>query len=178
MTSRQRRMTMSSSGRKSKALPILVHGLKMERSCGSCSLCCTVMGIMELGKPDNQRCPKLNDIGRCTIYPTRPEECRSYSCMWRAGLLPKHLSPERIHAVCNVSNDGKILVFNIDTRFPYRHKKGPLFDFIEEHSQDFMIMVVQGDERLIFCPEEMHDEVEDRLESAFFIERKKDGGTV
>jgi len=53
------------------------------RSCGECTVCCTVMAI---DKPDIQKqagvtCRHCH--GGCTIYETRPKLCRDFHCGWR-----------------------------------------------------------------------------------------------
>lgn len=55
-----------------------------ERSCGDCRACCEAMSIESIGKPTGERCPEQCDAG-CVVYEERPEECRDYSCWWRAG---------------------------------------------------------------------------------------------
>jgi len=53
------------------------------RTCGECTVCCTVMAI---DKPDLQKeagvtCRHCRD--GCTIYDTRPKLCRDFHCGWR-----------------------------------------------------------------------------------------------
>lgn len=54
------------------------------RTCGSCSECCTVWGVPEIGKGKGVRCPHNVDVG-CVIYARRPERCQGYECLWRVG---------------------------------------------------------------------------------------------
>jgi hypothetical protein len=53
------------------------------RTCGECTVCCSVMAI---DKPDIQKAAGVTcrycDNG-CTIYETRPHICRSFHCGWR-----------------------------------------------------------------------------------------------
>jgi hypothetical protein len=50
------------------------------KSCGGCTLCCKVLSIKELAKPQGAWCPKCS-VGRgCSIYAQRPEECRAFTC--------------------------------------------------------------------------------------------------
>lgn len=69
----------------------------MARSCGSCTLCCTVQGIKEgmPGTPNGEKLPNVPcpyakvhapSCGGCSIYETRPSECSGYVCMWIEGL--------------------------------------------------------------------------------------------
>ncbi len=56
------------------------------RPCGSCQACCTVVGVIELAKPEWTRC-QLQCASGCAIYDERPATCRGYSCLWQAGIL-------------------------------------------------------------------------------------------
>jgi hypothetical protein len=59
-----------------------------ERSCGTCSVCCTVMGVKEeLNKPNYTNCKHLcsEPEGCCGIYQIRPRPCRDFQCLWRSG---------------------------------------------------------------------------------------------
>jgi hypothetical protein len=67
--------------------------LAERRSCGACSLCCTVRGVDALDKPPGLPCPSLAPLGGCAIYATRPGECRAYLCGWRCGFLEER--PDR-----------------------------------------------------------------------------------
>jgi hypothetical protein len=52
------------------------------RTCGACSLCCKVYSIAELNKPAGQWCPHLARGPGCTIYKSRPQDCRQFFCAW------------------------------------------------------------------------------------------------
>jgi hypothetical protein len=55
------------------------------RNCGSCAECCFVMEVEdpELTKPNNVWCAHCRPgRGGCTIYSTRPTECRIFACDW------------------------------------------------------------------------------------------------
>lgn len=56
-----------------------------ERSCGSCTVCCTHLTISspEIQKPLGIDC-KYCVLGKgCGIYETRPQVCQVYFCLWR-----------------------------------------------------------------------------------------------
>jgi hypothetical protein len=52
------------------------------KSCGPCTLCCTVLDIPELAKPAGRPCVHLG--AGCGIYPDRPTPCRVFTCGWLA----------------------------------------------------------------------------------------------
>lgn len=51
------------------------------RDCGDCILCCTIMKVYELNKPEGIKC-KHCKYG-CEIYNDRPMSCRIFHCLWR-----------------------------------------------------------------------------------------------
>lgn len=53
------------------------------RSCGSCTLCCTLLPTdLPRGKKlANEKCENICSKG-CKIYETRPLPCRAFSCRW------------------------------------------------------------------------------------------------
>jgi len=51
------------------------------RECGSCTACCTVLSVDELGKPEGTPCTHLCERG-CAIYRQRPESCSGFFCWW------------------------------------------------------------------------------------------------
>lgn len=79
----------------------------MTNLCGDCRMCCKLLGVHELNKPPEVRCPHVCNHG-CGIYETRPESCRTYECFWLSSqewpdrALPIELRPDR----CGVVFDG------------------------------------------------------------------------
>lgn len=55
-----------------------------QRSCGGCTLCCTLTPVEEIGKLANTRCRFQTDVC-CSIYSQRPMSCRLWSCRWLTG---------------------------------------------------------------------------------------------
>jgi hypothetical protein len=54
------------------------------RSCGTCTMCCWLLRIEELAKPEHTLCRHCEAGAGCTIYDARPEACREFYCGWRA----------------------------------------------------------------------------------------------
>jgi len=66
------------------------------RSCGPCTLCCTVMAVdrPEMQKEAGVTCRHCK--GGCTIYETRPALCRDFHCGWRQlPILDDDWRPDR-----------------------------------------------------------------------------------
>ena len=53
-----------------------------ERACGTCTLCCKLMEVRDLGKDDGVWCKHVLQGRGCGIYQTRPESCRTFLCGW------------------------------------------------------------------------------------------------
>lgn len=59
----------------------------MKRSCGDCSLCCTLLPVKDINKPANTRCDHQSHAKGCKIYRRYgfPMSCRFWSCRWLTG---------------------------------------------------------------------------------------------
>jgi hypothetical protein len=75
------------------------------RSCGDCTLCCTVLRVDELRKLGGVSCAALGARG-CTIYERRPHICRAYRCLWLQGNLDAEDRPDRLGAVLDLVHEG------------------------------------------------------------------------
>ena len=66
------------------------------RQCGSCTLCCKVLAVAALEKPAGVWCRHCRPGQGCGIYEERPQECRTFGCLWLADPnFPEELKPER-----------------------------------------------------------------------------------
>jgi hypothetical protein len=107
--------------------PAVIEG----RRCGTCTLCCKVMTIEELHKPNGQWCPHCDKGRGCTIYSDRPNECRSFYCgylLWPA--LGEHWVPARSKLVVAFKPDGKEIVFHVDPGVPNAWRGEPYYSEI------------------------------------------------
>jgi hypothetical protein len=92
---------------------------EIPRACGSCSLCCKLLQIIE---PDLQKerdvwCPHCRPgQGGCSIYtdPAKPKICDSFKCLWLKGEVPIELKPDEVRAVLTPSADGKGITVFVD----------------------------------------------------------------
>lgn len=57
-----------------------------DHPCGECTACCTILGVADLGKPYYTSCKSICPSG-CSIYKDRPDGCKGFECVWRAGFL-------------------------------------------------------------------------------------------
>jgi hypothetical protein len=94
----------------------------MSNHCGTCTLCCKVMGVTELTKPRGVWCEHCDKGRGCDIYVERPESCRVYECAWlqsqsRADPMPAEQRPDRSKVVLDTTDAGD-LVLHVDPGFP------------------------------------------------------------
>lgn len=79
----------------------LKRRLYLTRDCGDCIACCTLMPVPQLKKPGGVACKHLDkerEGGGCTVYESRPSNCRQWACIWRSGsnLLAPEDRPDKL----------------------------------------------------------------------------------
>lgn len=77
-----------------------------ERSCGACSLCCTLLRVDELAKLAGTPCVHQRPEGGCEIHARRPAICRRYRCLWLQGRLEEADRPDRLGALLDLASRG------------------------------------------------------------------------
>jgi len=113
------------------------------RSCGSCTLCCTFIGVKALDKPRYRACGHCVAGKGCSIYESRPDECRVFECMWlRDARLPDRLRPDRCRAVITTTDDGRGLVVHVDPTRPDAHRREPLRSQLLQNARNNVPVIV------------------------------------
>jgi hypothetical protein len=106
----------------------------MKRSCGSCSLCCKVMGVPEV-KQRHDWCPHARPgAGGCAIYQHRPERCREFHCLWLTmPSFGERWFPAKAKIVVDARQEGdrSLVCFIVDPDYPTRWQERPYIDDIE-----------------------------------------------
>lgn len=109
------------------------------RSCGSCSLCCRLLNVPEAGKPEHGWCPHCRPgKGGCSIYPDRPNVCRTYACHWLIDDVNFNDDwfPQKSRIVPDFHIDDEtknmFLRFHIDPRTPNRWREEPYYSHIKK----------------------------------------------
>jgi hypothetical protein len=109
----------------SAAAPHTVPG----RACGSCTLCCKVVGVLEAAKPAGVWCPHCVSGRRCTIYATRYASCRSFYCQWMIEPgLGSEWKPERAKFALVKTTHGRHLTACVDPGFPSAWRRSPYYE--------------------------------------------------
>jgi hypothetical protein len=92
------------------------------RSCGSCSLCCKLLRVLELDKPANEWCGHCKPgHGGCAIYDSRPQICRGYYCGWMlSDRVGDEWYPLTCHMILSIGRiDGvQMVTVTVDGRYP------------------------------------------------------------
>jgi len=108
------------------AVPSMAPG----KTCGSCTACCTVLGIPELKKRAWERCPHVELGTGCTIYDERPSSCRKFICGWLLDPdMGPDLKPENCHVVFFQINEQHILAC-CDADYPDAWRKPNVVEFL------------------------------------------------
>jgi hypothetical protein len=99
------------------------------RACGTCSLCCKVLGVSELAKPAGQWCTHCWPGKGCGIYATRPFDCRRFYCEWiiSKGLGPEW-RPERAKFALFKTNGGRRMTAHVDPGYPSAWRRSPYYE--------------------------------------------------
>ena len=107
------------------------------RSCGTCTMCCKVLQIADLGKPAGIWCKHVKPGSGCTVYADRPLPCRQYFCEW---MLDSRFGPEwkpdtAKFAVNPLLSDSNLLIA-VDPNFPNAWRKEPYISQIRQWVKD------------------------------------------
>lgn len=104
------------------------------RPCGSCSLCCKVIGIGALNKPAGRWCPHFSRGQGCAIYAGAPSECRSFQCFWSTEVLKTdEWKPDRCKLVVWSDKPDRIIV-DVDGDYPNAWRRAPYYNQIKAWS--------------------------------------------
>jgi hypothetical protein len=100
-----------------------------DRACGSCTLCCKVMGVADFDKPAGKWCPHCRPGNGCGIHAMRPFVCRVFYCEWMIckGLGPEW-KPERSKFALFKTNDGRRLTAHVDPGYPSAWRASPYYE--------------------------------------------------
>lgn len=108
------------------------------RSCGTCSLCCTVLRVDELGKRAGDDCLHQRGENGCGIYESRPAICRSYQCLWRQGGLEDDERPDATGGIVDLETVGVGLRLAIRVERRGRFERSPKLQAIAERYRSEM----------------------------------------
>lgn len=136
-----------------RRLPLYSESRRAGRRCGPCTACCTALGIPELDKPGFERCPKLRRRRPegCSIYGSRPNSCREWSCGWLLGIGEASDRPDRLGLIIDIEFSdtlGCYMVKLFELR-PGAHKTDRAFELTKAMGEvpSVAILISPGDRR-------------------------------
>lgn len=116
-----------------------------QRTCGSCTLCCKIVSVVDLQKPAMTWCQHCN-IGRgCRIYEQKPASCVSFDCMWLVNeWIPDSLRPDRCKIVFEGLYGTKVVLALLNKGNDEAYRQEPAWSLIEHliNRLGYSVMVV------------------------------------
>ena len=120
------------------------------KACGTCSLCCKLLGVRELNKPIDTACRHASpDGGGCSIYPHRPSSCRGFICAWLTNkILGDVWFPDRCKMVLMPSgaphSAEQGLMVTVDPAYPTSWRREPYYSQLRAWARGFPIEIRIG----------------------------------
>ena len=132
------------------------------RACGTCTLCCKLMGVPELEKPRGTWCTHCKVGQGCGIYSDRPEVCRGFYCTYLLSpMLGEHWYPGRCKMVVVVESEygGQRVTIHVDPGRPKAWREQPHYADLKRWAtaaaRDLRQVVVSiGDRLIVILPNE------------------------
>lgn len=103
-----------------------VSDIASGKSCGDCGLCCKLIGVQALEKPQFTWCKAYRKGAGCTIYADRPDDCRAFICYWlHVPNLGDEWRPDRCGFVMHIADGGQRLNIETDPSGPQTWRREP-----------------------------------------------------
>jgi uncharacterized protein len=124
---------------------------EVARKCGTCSLCCKLPYVQELGKPIDTWCAHAKPgHGGCSIYPDRPASCRGFICGWLASAqYGDEWFPARCKMIITprvpsgeVAKQGMLL--SVDPAYPNAWRREPYYTQLLAWAQRYPVEIRVG----------------------------------
>src|SRR3954462_14556976 len=97
------------------------------RACGTCALCAKVFRIEDLAKPAGKWCAHCAIGSGCSVYETRPQQCRAFDCVWiQEPSMPEAWKPEHSKIVFSVWPATGFIYGQVDPGAPFAWQKEPV----------------------------------------------------
>jgi len=129
------------------------------KSCGSCGMCCKLLGVDAVQKPPGTWCQHYMRGQGCGIYHERPKACASFECLWLdSDKLDDAWRPDRAKFVMYTEREGLRLNVIVDPASPTAWRREPYYSRIKAMSQRTAegceLVVCVGERRIVVFPHE------------------------
>jgi hypothetical protein len=129
------------------------------RSCDGCTLCCKVMSVYELEKPPAAWCIHCREGVGCSIYDSRPTECRQFFCGYLVlPELSEEWKPSRSRIIVTSEVIGNRTTFHVDPGDPDAWRRQPFYAYMKQRaegaaSQQGRVLVIVGERAIMIFPD-------------------------
>jgi hypothetical protein len=130
------------------------------RECGSCTLCCKVYNVVELGKAAGKWCSHCKPGRGCTIHDSLPSECAAFNCLWRTmPEMSQHWKPEQSKMVLTLHPGTNNLHVVVDPGQPSAWTRAPYHTQLRGLSKSNMarghlVVVLIGELATLILPDQ------------------------
>src|SRR4051812_11153390 len=102
------------------------------RGCNGCTMCCKLLGVKELDKPQMEWCSHCTPGVGCKIYETRPAECSAFYCDYRKRPeLDERWHPKQSKMVVVYREKDRALAVYVDPTRKDAWRKAPFYGQIK-----------------------------------------------
>jgi hypothetical protein len=131
----------------------------VDRECGGCTLCCTLLPVLQLSKRANVDCVHQTASG-CSVFgqPERPRPCRMWKCRWLRGDSVGR-RPDRVGYVVDDLPVAPLIQVWVDPRRPQSWINSDLLRYIHGKMATHAVVIrydAPGGERQIQNTEVIH----------------------
>jgi len=127
------------------------------RSCAGCTLCCKLLEIEELEKPEGKWCPDCAPKSGCRIYDRRPPVCKNFYCLYLISpRLGDHWKPSKSKMIVGTTRL-KVMNIYVDDSNHSRWRQRRYFEDIKIWAVDMLnlgghLMIVEGGDHTLILP--------------------------
>ena len=107
------------------------------RECGSCTLCCKVYNVPEIGKVAGKWCQHCKPGRGCAIHDSLPSQCAVFNCLWRTEqTIPPAWKPDQSKMVITIFPLNGFIYVQVDPGAPSAWRKQPYYDQLRQWSRN------------------------------------------
>jgi hypothetical protein len=109
----------------------------IDRSCGTCNLCCKIVAVDDLNKPAHQWCVHAVPRKGCAIYGSHPVVCQTWKCGWQTmPQLDASWKPERCGFILRSEVEGLLFIVDVDPAKPDAWRREPFYRTIKHWARE------------------------------------------